>query len=148
MGIIAPYYTILILAIYVELHFYFFLCALLRPGWTTYLFLHKRIRTVLSPWSSLTSYSGRFIIYTKKINNKQAQSHSSWDMTTSFNTDLTIYDLRYGGKMAIAGKKTYHLYIGHICWVVYPIFSDAPSFVRGGPHTCFCTKGSGLSLPL
>ena len=30
------------------------------------------------------------------------------------NTDLNVYDLSNGGKKAIAGKKTYHPYIGDI----------------------------------
>ena len=49
MGIIVLYYTILVLAIYVELYILLILCGLHYPGRAAHLFLSKRTRTVLVP---------------------------------------------------------------------------------------------------
>ena len=51
------------IAIYVELHILLFLCGHHYPGRVAYLFLSKKTQTVLDPWSSLTSYSGRRAYY-------------------------------------------------------------------------------------
>ena len=69
-------------------------------------------------------------------------------MATSINTDLNIYDLRHGGKMAVAGKKTYHPCIGHIRCAVYSIVSMRPPLSGEGRIPDFKQKDPDCPYPL
>ena len=74
--------TILVLAIYVEMYILLFLWDLHYPGRAAYLFSCKRTRTVLPPWSSLTSHPGRLgdygieYIYFKYIQQDPMKGHN------------------------------------------------------------------------
>ena len=131
MGIIMPYYTILVLAIYIELYILLFQYGPIDRGGRIPVIVQK-VRTILLPRNSLTSYSGRpgygigwyIIIHNITGTNKFDRIVGTWPSVIIRFT--TLHDLRYEHHYAIL----YHPYISHICWVFGQKDPDCPSSLK------------------
>ena len=68
-------------------------------------------------------------------------------MAIAIDTNTNIYDLSYGGKMAIAGKKPTILILATYVELYILLFLWVPLW-PGRVHTCFYSEGPGLSFAL
>ena len=112
----------------------------------------KRTWTVLAPWSSLTSYSGRSVSYYGMVcyiilHNIIRHGSRLTGHGHLYDTNLNIIWPRYGGKKVIASKKTHHPYIDHIRWAVCSIVSMRPPLSRAGRIPVFVKRTRTVLAP-
>ena len=125
----------------------------LLSGAGAYLFLHKRTRTVLVSWSSLTSYSGQGallwyrILYCIILHNIIGTDPALGTWPPQSIQISTYMTKGMGEKWLSPVKNLPSLYWPYTSSSMFYYFYG-PTIDRGRPHTCFCAKGPGLSFLL